>query len=143
MRTFFSCILHRSGTYFSLKSVEFKNLIRFSWEECVKINARAMLALATCVSVWLWNFNSLSVTTHRSFFALTPSSCSPWMNRVKASFKYLSILITNVGKQSSFLLCYVFIHYILFIRVYIFYVRLCGVCFCCCIGDFVFHYKCN
>ena len=45
-----------------------------------------------------------------------------WMSRIKASFKYWSILITNLGKQSSFS------------PSVFFFMRL-----CCCIGDFSFH----
>ena len=45
-----------------------------------------------------------------------------WMSRVKASFKYLSILITEVGKQSSFLLLSFFFVYTFFL--FFFY----GVC---------------
>ena len=45
-----------------------------------------------------------------------------WMSRVKASFKCWSILITNLGKQSSFSPSVSFF-----------------MCLCCCIGDFSFH----
>ena len=48
-----------------------------------------------------------------------------WMSRVKASFKCWSILITNVGKQSSFSP-----------SVFLFFLM----CLCCCIGYFSFHY---
>ena len=45
-----------------------------------------------------------------------------WMSRVKASFKYWSILITNVGKLASFSPCLFFMY------------------LCCCICDFSFRY---
>ena len=88
-----------------------------------------------------------------------------WMSRVKASFKYWSILISKVGKRSSFLLlsflfCILISVFVLLLWWFLYFIinnkkisffRICNqqfkwlfvlfLCLCCCTDDFFFHYS--